>query len=86
MVYGVIVSGSIPGSSTFDQQKHERFSVRPLPVHITGCYYRDMSFPYDYDDVLNEEAEAEVWAYERDRAAGKTVEPADPFYAEPPPQ
>jgi hypothetical protein len=36
------------------------------------------TFPDDYDDFNNELARAEVEAYERDRAAGKTVEPPDP--------
>jgi hypothetical protein len=32
----------------------------------------------DYDDFNNEQAWGEAEAYERDRAAGKTVEPPDP--------
>lgn len=32
----------------------------------------------DYDDFNNEQAIAEIEAYERDRAAGKTVEPPGP--------
>lgn len=43
-----------------------------------------LPYGYDaYDDFNNEQAWAEAEAYERDRAAGKTIEPPGPVIIDP---
>lgn len=41
------------------------------------------TFPHDYDEFNDEQALAEIDAYERDRAAGKTIEAPGPTQSRP---